>query len=195
MSLLMPLTAALLAATSAVQVMPVLQLRPRADTRVEQSAKPADNMLIATGRFGGAGRIGELSARAVGQISGKLGKSPNMQVYEAYLQYGSSDALSLRAGRQVIVWHEMRLFGHKLWRPQGLAHDSVRLQIQSARWHLDAMAGRPFDSERPFAAARLGYHDKAANGSDHVLADAVYVGDGSKWNVKLRHTFGGYVRL
>lgn len=186
------------APASVADVSPILHLRPRAEMRDAPNGTRGDNLLL-TARFGAAARVQRLTLRAVGQTFGAFTKSHTAQLYEGTVTYThaprSPNGMSwwLRAGRQVLSWHEMRLQGHRLFRPNGLTHDGLRFRGFSGNWRVDGFAGYPGDGDRPFAALRFGHKGKMSMGA--LTADAVYVRDGVSWSDAIRHTFGVYAKL
>jgi len=61
----------------------------------------------------------------------------SLQAFEVYAEPRFSDRLSLRIGRQRIVYDNQRLFGENNWNQAGAVHDAARLMYRSARWEGD----------------------------------------------------------
>ena len=185
------------AAAPAAQLTPVLQLAPRAELRADlDGSDAAKTPLILISRFGAAAQLQKWRARAVGQAISRFGDSHRLDLYEGWLQR-KGQGWSLRAGRQVIVWNEMRLMGHRLWRPHALAHDALRLKAKGNAWRLDVIAGKPFDEERTFAGARAGYRwggSKRPKARNHGLVDVLALRDAATWTERARVTAGAFSR-
>jgi|GEM_PF-3442839 len=172
---------------------PVLQLTPRLEVRHDLDESPK-YPLIFISRFGAGSKVGPWQARAVGQSTGRYEHGRKLQLYEGWLG-GSGDGWAVRAGRQIIFWHEGRLMFHRRWRPQGITHDALRFRAWGDGWNIDAAVGKPFDEERPFIALRSGIRWGAKRAASEGLVDAIYIRDAVSWTGLARHTFGLWARL
>lgn len=76
-------------------------------------------------------------------IPGALGAEgdDNFDLRQAYFEIGSPDfPLSLRAGRQTLVYGDERLIGSFDWNNFGRTFDAVKLSWKQPNWQLDAFA-------------------------------------------------------
>lgn len=174
---------------------PVLELAPRAEFRgTTGDLGNAATPLILISRAGAAAQVGNVHARAVGQAWGRFTQSHDIGLYEGWVEYRDK-GLSLRAGRQVIFWHELRIVGHRRWRPNALAHDALRLKVDRKRWHFDIAAGVPFDEERPFVMGIGGWKFGGKGQHRQGFVDLLFLREGSSWTGPGRHTVGVFGKV
>lgn len=71
---------------------------------------------------------------------GKLGAEGDdaFDLRQGYLEVGQADSLSLRVGRQVLVYGDKRLISSGEWGNPSRVFDAVKLHLQRPNWWLDA---------------------------------------------------------
>lgn len=69
----------------------------------------------------------------------QLNKSDGLfSVHEAWGQINISDLVSLKAGRQELVYDDQRILGNVGWTAQGRSHDVLRIMVDDEFWALHA---------------------------------------------------------
>lgn len=77
----------------------------------------------------------------------------NFSVHEAWGELLFSGKLSLKAGRQEIVYDDSRIFGNVGWAQQGRSHDAALVKYQSGKFKLHAGFAMNQDAEKLFESA------------------------------------------
>jgi hypothetical protein len=72
-------------------------------------------------------------------------ENDRFDLYQAYVRLGDPEKfpLSLKAGRQELIYGDQRHIGNGDWSNLGRSFDSVKLRFQNGDFWLDAFAGRP----------------------------------------------------
>jgi hypothetical protein len=72
-------------------------------------------------------------------------ESDRFDLYQAYIRLGDPEKfpLSLKAGRQELIYGDQRHVGNGDWSNLGRSFDSIKLHFQNSDFWLDAFTGRP----------------------------------------------------
>jgi hypothetical protein len=72
-------------------------------------------------------------------------ENDKLDLYQAYVRLGDPERfpLSLKAGRQELIYGDQRYIGNSDWSNIGRSFDSVKLRFQNKTFWLDAFVGRP----------------------------------------------------
>jgi len=127
----------------------------------------------------------------------------SLQIFEAYVEPTIAKNLSVRVGRQKIMYDNQRLFAQNNWRQNGGAHDAVRLIYKSKKLEGDLIAA--FNQEKG-AQNRFfeidfspeGFNFLKYNPTDKLTLTGINVADGFQdpVNTKTNHarfTSGGRI--
>jgi hypothetical protein len=84
-----------------------------------------------------------------------------MDIRQAYVEFGKAEApnVSLRVGRQELVFGEMRLIGHLNWTNTARSFDAARLTLQQGKLKIDLFSAAVVN-------LREGTADKSSGGND-----------------------------
>jgi hypothetical protein len=72
-------------------------------------------------------------------------ENDRFDLYQAYIRLGNPEIfpLSLKVGRQELVYADQRYVGNSDWSNTGRSFDAVKLRFQNSAFSLDAFTGRP----------------------------------------------------
>jgi hypothetical protein len=72
-------------------------------------------------------------------------ESDRFDLYQAYIRLGNPERfpLSVKAGRQELIYGDQRYVGNGDWSNLGRSFDTIKLRFQSSDFWLDAFTGRP----------------------------------------------------
>ena len=96
-------------------------------------------------------------------VIGQLGAEGNdsFDLRQGWLQFGADKGLSLRLGRQILLYGDERLIGPLDWANQSRTFDAAKLRYAADTWSLDL-----------FTASVVRFEDGAFNKSDWIDSDA-----------------------
>ncbi|MFZ5476707.1 MAG: alginate export family protein [Myxococcota bacterium] len=189
-----------------VRLVPVAEVRPRAEVRATlDGSDPAMGVNQRT-RLGGVVSVGpNVAAEVVLQDVRVWGEEAHtltdysaggVDVHAAAVRWTPSKAFGLTVGRQGLAFHEERLVGQVDWAPQGRHFDAARVSLAHDALSADvagAVLAEPDTGLWPDDAfaivARGGWSPRPA-----VVADALYVYDADEAIGRVRHTGGLYAK-
>ncbi|MFZ6008966.1 MAG: alginate export family protein, partial [Bacteroidota bacterium] len=138
-----------------------MEIRPRAELRhgfkdliasneksaffVEQRSRL--NLLFQNEKFSTSIKLQDI--RIWGE-TGQINKSDNLfSVHEAWAQYAFNKKLSVRVGRQELVYDDHRILGNLEWAAQARSHDVLKLIYFDSVWTLHAAVAYNQNSNIP----------------------------------------------
>ena len=109
--------------------------------------------LPGTGQRAAAGGVGGLcGAQICANDPFNIGQGDSFFVRQAFvlIRNAGIENLSLKLGRQLVVFGNHRLFGHFDWANTGFSQDAATLQYASKIWNFTGGWGRPSDKNFAF---------------------------------------------
>lgn len=133
------------------------------------------------------------------------GRSNKLSVHQAWGEFNLSPIFSVKAGRQEIVYDDVRIFGNVDWTQQGRSHDAFLVKLHKGAWKADL--GFAYNQETEVleeaAYALSGYksmqylwahHSADKLGASFLfLNNGLQVMDGTDLSIDYSQTLGTYL--
>jgi hypothetical protein len=133
---------------------------------------------------------------------------PDIGLYEGWAQIPLFDSLSIKVGKQEIIYDNKRLFAANDWLQQGSTHNAVMLKYCKNGFKIDLTGAYNQSSDKLFGTDYLGFPNNyktlnilwiSKKFTDNFTASALGVADGfqktnSPNTMYMRGTFGGIIK-
>lgn len=133
----------------------------------------------------------------------QLKDEPSLGLHEAWADIALTDAISLKIGRQELVYDDHRLLGNVDWVQQGRSHDAALLRFRDNGWKVDLGGAYNQKTEGVFGTTyvpsnykALGYLWVSRELSSSVRVSLIGITDGTQRtdstdDIDYRYTYGG----